>query len=211
MTPDRVRSDGTVSHLKLSSDEDLMEACVADSEAAFQELTDRYKSRILNIIARYIGDRDRAEDLTQEVFMRVFLHRHRYRRSGKFSTWIYTIAVNLAKNEIRKKVRLRRVISLEATTESDEGAPLQLSDDKPFADDVMASRDLSRMVQEAILRLPAKYREVLVLRDLQDLSYLEIGEILGLPGGTVRSRINRARLALKDKLAPHIKRSGYEL
>ena len=143
--------------------------------------------------------------------MRVFLHRHRYRRSGKFSTWIYTIAVNLAKNEIRKKVRLRRVVSLEASAEKETGAPLQIPDGDPVADEQVISRDISRMVQEAILRLPAKYREVLILRDIQDLSYIEIGEVLRLPGGTVRSRINRARLALKEKLAPHIKRSGYEL
>ena len=91
MTPDREdRPDRpvpvterakTVSHLKLQSDEDLMEACVEDSDVAFQELVNRFKSRILNVITRYIGDRDRAEDLTQEVFMRVFIHRRRYRRS----------------------------------------------------------------------------------------------------------------------------------
>jgi RNA polymerase sigma-70 factor (ECF subfamily) len=218
MTPDRERNGeredrpkAPVSHLKLSSDEDLMGACVTDSEEAFQELVARYKSRMLNVITRYIGDRDRAQDLTQEVFMRVFLHRRRYRRSGKFSTWIYTIAVNLAKNEIRRKVRLSRVVPIDPVTEMNESGTLQLTDQGPVADEQTATRDLSRVVRRAILKLPPKYREVLILRDLQELSYIEIGEILGIPGGTVRSRINRARLALKDKLAPFIKRGGYEL
>lgn len=223
MTPDRTRDEPkdppneaveararTISHLKLSSDEDLMEACVEDSEEAFQELVNRYKSRILNIISRYIGDRERARDLTQEVFMRVFIHRRRYRRSGKFSTWIYTIAVNLAKNEIRRKVRLSKVIPVDTVTEMNESGTLQLTDEGPVADAQVATRDLSRTVREAIMKLPAKYREVLILRDLQDLSYIEIGEILGIPGGTVRSRINRARLALKEKLTPYMRRSEYE-
>lgn len=217
MTPDRTTKEPgkgrskTVSHLKLQSDEDLMESCVEDSEEAFQELVNRYKSRILNIITRYIGDRARAEDLTQEVFMRVFIHRRRYRRSGKFSTWIYTIGVNLAKNEIRRKVRMNKVIPVDTVTEMNESGTLQLRDEGPVADQQVATRDTSRVVREAIQKLPAKYREVLVLRDLQDLSYIEIGEILGIPGGTVRSRINRARLALKDKLLPYVKRSGYEI
>jgi RNA polymerase sigma-70 factor (ECF subfamily) len=220
MTPDRTedghhrdaRAGGrTISHVKLLSDEDLMERCVEDSEEAFRTLVERYKSRMLNVITRYIGDRERAYDLTQEVFMRVFIHRRRYRRSGKFSTWIYTIAVNLAKNEIRRKVRLNKVIPVDTVTEMNEAGTIYLTDTAPGADEAVAQRDLSRVVREAIDRLPAKYREVLILRDIQDLSYTEIGEILGIPGGTVRSRINRARLALKDKITPYIKRSGYEV
>jgi len=217
MTPDRSGHDPreerekTVSHLRLQSDEDLMELCVNDSEEAFQSLVDRYKSRILNIITRYIGDRERARDLTQEVFMRVFIHRRRYRRSGKFSTWIYTIGVNLAKNEIRRKVRLNKVVSVDTVSDAHEAGSLQLADEGPVADEQVVSRDTSQVVREAIDRLPPKYREVLILRDLQDLSYIEIGEVLGIPGGTVRSRINRARLALKDKLTPYMKRSEYEV
>ncbi len=220
MTPDRHETghskatgsrDKTISHLKLQSDEDLMEMCVEDTELAFKVLVERYKSRILNIITRYIGDRDRAEDLTQEVFMRVFIHRRRYRRSGKFSTWIYTIGVNLAKNEIRRKVRLNKVIPVDTVTETNEAGTLQLKDVGPIADAQTQSKNVSQNVRDAIEKLPAKYREVLILRDLQDLSYIEIGEILGIPGGTVRSRINRARLALRDKMAPLINRSGYEI
>ena len=216
MTPDRSpdknggKGGKTVSHLKLQSDEDLMEACVEDSEEAFEELVERYKSRIINIISRYIGDRERARDLTQEVFMRVYIHRRRYRRSGKFSTWIYTIGVNLAKNEIRRKVRLNRTIPVDTVTEMNESGTLQLTDHSPIQDEQVVTRDLTRVVRDAIQKLPPKYREVLVLRDLQELSYIEIGEILGIPGGTVRSRINRARLALKDKLVPFMQRSGYE-
>jgi RNA polymerase sigma-70 factor (ECF subfamily) len=94
-----------------------MDYCVQGSEAAFADLVRRYKTRIVNLIYRFIRDHQRAEDLSQEVFVRVYLHRERYRKSGKFSTWIFTIAVNLAKNEIRRKVRLRNVLSLEGLQE----------------------------------------------------------------------------------------------
>ncbi len=86
-------------------DEVLMEHVVRGSEAAFATLVDRYKGRVINVVCRFINDRDRAQEIAQEVFLRVFVHRERYRPNGKFSTWIYTIAVNLAKNEIRRRVR----------------------------------------------------------------------------------------------------------
>ena len=95
-------------------DEMLMEHVVRGSEAAFATLVDRYKGRMINLICRFINDRDRAQEIAQEVFLRVFVHRHRYRPSGKFSTWIYTIAVNLAKNEIRRRVRARGIVSLDS-------------------------------------------------------------------------------------------------
>jgi RNA polymerase sigma-70 factor (ECF subfamily) len=103
------------------------------------------------------------------------------------------------------------VVSVDTVSDAHEAGSIQLADDGPPADDQVISRDTSQVVRDAIDRLPPKYREVLILRDIQDLSYIEIGEILGIPGGTVRSRINRARLALKDKLTPYMKRSGYEV
>ena len=87
------------------SDEDVMERCAQGSEAGFRTLVQRYRSRIMNLVCRFINDRDRAEEIAQEVFLRVFRNRERYRKSGKFSTWIFTIAVNLTKNEIRSRVR----------------------------------------------------------------------------------------------------------
>ncbi len=182
-------------------DEDLMDHVVAGSQPAFACLVDRYKNRLQNVVFRYVRDYQRSEDLTQEAFVRVYLHRERYRRTGKFSTWIFTIAVNLAKNEIRRKVRLRNVFSLEQMEETTGAVEPHLREDDQPSTDRMVERDqTSRLVEQAIRRLPEVYREALVLRDIEGLSYEEIGEVLDIPGGTVRSRINRARLMLKEKL-----------
>jgi RNA polymerase sigma-70 factor (ECF subfamily) len=183
------------------SDEDLMDHVVAGSETAFATIVDRYKNRLQNVIYRYIRDFQRSEDLAQEAFVRVYLHRERYRKTGKFSTWIFTIAVNLAKNEIRRKVRLRNVLSLEHLTEiMGSPEPLIKDDNQPATDRQAEKGQTGEVVGKAIAKLPEVYREALILRDIEGLTYEEIAGILEIPGGTVRSRINRARLMLKDKL-----------
>jgi RNA polymerase sigma-70 factor (ECF subfamily) len=182
-------------------DEDLMDHVVAGSEAAFACIVDRYKNRLQNVIYRYIRDYQRAEDLAQEAFVRVYLHRERYRKTGKFSTWIFTIAVNLAKNEIRRKVRLRNVLSLDHLMELLGSSEPRPEDDHQAPTDREVERDqTSTVVAGAIAKLPEVYREALILRDIEGLAYEEIAEILEIPGGTVRSRINRARIMLKEKL-----------
>jgi RNA polymerase sigma-70 factor (ECF subfamily) len=183
-------------------DEDLMGEIVQGREDAFEELVRRYRGKIVNLVHRFINDRERAKELSQEVFLRVFVHRKRYRRSGKFSTWIYTIAVNLAKNEIRRKVRLRGQMSLDALLEMTGDSAAFFADDKPKPDRTTHQREMERIVTQAVAVLPPKYREVIILRDIQQLSYEEIEQVLGIPGGTVRSRINRARQALKERLEP---------
>ena len=182
-------------------DEDLMDHVVAGAEAAFVCIVDRYKNRLQNVIYRYIRDYQRSEDLAQEAFVRVYLHRERYRKTGKFSTWIFTIAVNLAKNEIRRKVRLKNVLSLDHLTEiMGSPEPLLKEDHQAPTDRLVEKDQTSEVVAKAITKLPEVYREALILRDIEGLTYEEIAEILDIPGGTVRSRINRARLMLKDKL-----------
>lgn len=193
------------------SDEELMEEIVRGSEEAFAALVRRYQSRIINAVSRLISDRDRAQEIAQETFLRVFIHRERYRPSGKFSTWLYTIAMNLAKNEIRRRVRSRAVVSLEKLIEATGDGGAFVADPGPGPDRSFRRREIQGKVSEAIDRLPRKFREVLVLRDMQQLSYEEIGEVLHIPGGTVRSRINRARLALKELLDPNIEGTVDEL
>ena len=177
-----------------------MDHVVEGAEAAFVCLVDRYKNRLQNVIYRYVRDFQRAEDLTQETFIRVYRHRERYRKTGKFSTWIFTIAVNLAKNEIRRKVRIKNVLSLDHLQELLGNSEPFLKDPAPHADREAERDQTSTLIGRAISRLPDVYRDALILRDIQGLSYEEISEVLDVPGGTVRSRINRARLILKDKL-----------
>ena len=186
--------------LKSLSDEEIMVRCALGSEAAFQILVTRYRPRIINLITRFVGDPDRAEDIAQEVFIRVYRNRERYRKSGKFSTWIFTIAANLAKNEIRRKVRHRRVVSMDEEREPGTSLASTLADHAPSPGQVLERRELEVLILNAVESLPERYRVALVLRDLEGLAYEEVSRVLGIPGGTVRSRINRARLMVKDKL-----------
>jgi RNA polymerase sigma-70 factor (ECF subfamily) len=181
------------------SDEEVMVRCAQGSEAAFEVLVERYQSRVINLITRFIGDHDRARDIAQEVFIRVYRNRERYRKSGKFSTWIFTIAANLAKNEIRRKVRHRRVVSLDEEREFGTLGDT-LPDQGPGPRQTLERRELERMILKAIEELPERYRMAVVLRAIEGLSYDEVSNVLGIPGGTVRSRINRARLMVKEKL-----------
>ena len=184
------------------ADEDLMEKIVEGNELAFELLVKRYQAKITNLVHRFIYDRDRAVEIAQEVFLRVFLHRKRYRRSGRFSTWIYTIAVNLAKNELRRKSRLRGVTSLDNLMEIAGDSGSYLAGKEPGPDQQTHQHKVEETVMAAIQQLPPKYREVILLRDIQQLTYEEIEQVLNIPGGTVRSRINRARSALKQILEP---------
>lgn len=179
-----------------------------DDERAFTELVSRFQGRVGNLIARVLNDRESVDDLAQEVFVRVFVHRRNFRRGARFSTWVFTIAANLAKNEIRRRVRRRNWFSLDALTEVFSDSLPQLADSREGREQVLEREQLQGEVGRAIAMVPEKYRLALVLRDIEGLSYEEIAEVLGLPGGTVRSRINRARAMLERRLAPLMRRQG---
>lgn len=188
------------------SDEDLMARVAEDDERAFTELVGRFRARVSNLISRVLNDRESSDDLAQEVFVRVFVHRRNYRTGSKFSTWVFTIAANLAKNEIRRRVRRRNWFSLDALTEVFSDSIIQLADPTEGREQVLEREQLQGAVGQAIATVPEKYRLALVLRDIEGLSYEEIADVLGVPGGTVRSRINRARSMLKRKLQPLLRK-----
>ena len=193
-------------HLRTLEDGDVVSAFLGGEERAFEELVDRYQGRLLNFVYRTIGDRDRSEDLVQEVFIRVYRHIGRFDRSKKFSTWIYTIASNLAKNELRNRSRNPLVLfqTIKAKFE-DEDRPLQFEDLHTRPDDMFRKRHLKEMVEQSVGQLPAHHREVFVLRELEGKSYEEIAEITGVNLGTVKSRLNRARTAFADIIAPLVR------
>ena len=192
------------------SDEDLMARAATDDEKAFTELVRRYQTRVIHLVSRLLNDRVVSEDLAQEVFVRVHLHRRNYRTGSKFSTWLFTIAANLAKNEIRRRKRRKNWTSLDEMQEQLQDASMQFADPKANKEVDLERAQLSGMVGEAIATLPERYRIALVLRDIDGLAYEEISQILKIPGGTVRSRINRARLMLKRKLEPMLRREALE-
>ena len=194
-----------VARVEALSDHELLIATRDGDETAFQELVRRYRNPITNFIYRMLDDYDKAVDLAQETFVRVFTSAERYRADFSFSTYIYRIASNLAITELRQR-RRRRLIPLLSLFTNDDGeqVELDLPDERPLQDTTLIEDERRRAVARAITSLPEKYRVALVLRDVEGLSYERITEILSLSEGTVKSRINRARNLLKDKLSAYV-------
>lgn len=191
--------------LRAMDDSDVVSAFLKGEERAFSEIVQRYQTRLLNFVYRTVGDRERAEDLVQEVFVRVYRHLHRFDRSKKFSTWVYTIASNLAKNELRN--RSRNPLVLFQTVQKnweDEDRPLQFEDPSSRPDDLYRKRHLREVVEKSVAQLPEHHRDVFILRELEGKSYEEIAEITGCNLGTVKSRLNRARTSFAEIVAPFI-------
>ena len=184
-------------------DSALVAAYLAGEKRAFTELTERYQTRLLNFVYRTTGDRERAEDLVQETFIRVYRHLHRFDQSKKFSTWIYTIASNLAKNELRNRSRNPLVLfqTIKKNWEADQ-RPLEWEDNTYRPDDLFRKRHLREMVESAVEQLPEHHRTVFMLREMEGKSYEEIAEITGCNLGTVKSRLNRARNNFAQIIAP---------
>ena len=195
-------------------DDELMQRFQKGDEDAFNLLVRRHQKPLINFIARFTGDKDNAEDLAQETFIRMFKAANRYKPGrAQFKTWMYFIAKNLCKNEIRNRGRRERyhvdniVTNDNSIDGNDEEIDLIASApaDAVFQPEIALERkELRNTVQKAIAELPDQYRLPLVLRDIQGLSYDEIGNILELRSGTTKSRINRARLMLKDKLKSYM-------
>ena len=187
------------------TDSDVVAAYLAGDRRAFETLVDRYQRRLLNFVYRTIGDRERAEDLVQEVFIRVHRHLHRFDQSKKFSTWIYTIASNLAKNELRNRSRNPLVLFQTIRKDQDgDQRPLQFEDAHSRPDDLFRKRHLRELVGWAVAQLPEHHRIVFVLRELEGKTYEEIAEITDCNLGTVKSRLNRARARFAHIIAPWV-------
>lgn len=181
----------------------LVSSFLAGRELAFQELVERYQGRLLNFIYRTIGDRERAEDLVQEVFIRVYRHIHRFDTTKKFSTWIYTIASNLAKNELRNRSRNPLILfQTISSSRTEDERPLEFEDYTSRPDDLFQKRHLRAIVEETVAQLPEHHRQVFVLREIEGKSYEEIAEITDCNLGTVKSRLNRARNAFAAIIEP---------
>jgi len=182
------------------SDEELIREFQGGSSEAFDEIVHRYRNPLFSFVYRIIGDPAFSEDILQETFIRVWSNRDSYREVAKFSTWIYTIAGNLAKSELRRH-KIRRWFSLSGSSSYDEEErPLEIADEEADPHRDLERTTIKKRVDEEIIKLPLVFKEVIILRDVQELSYEEISEILKIPLGTVKSRVNRARLRLQKRL-----------
>ena len=176
------------------TDEDLIERFQNGDEQAYIELVNRYRDRLMNFVYRFVNDYEQSKDIAQETLIKLYTHKHYYKKIAKFSTWIYTIAANLAKSELRKK-KSRKVTNLsQMSTQEKE---YELPADQPDTDQAIESEFIEKRIQAAIQKLPLHFKTVTILREIQELSYEEISKIVDVPLGTVKSRINRARLQYK--------------
>lgn len=185
------------------SDEDVMEYFQAGYEEGFNLLVRRYKDRLHNFLYRYTHNHQDCEDLVQETFLRVYRSRHSYERIAKFSTWMYTIALNLAKSHYKKKKRMTKV-TIHKDPSDPEDRKMDLEDNGILQDDSLHEKMCVDQLKKALMELNEDFREVVVLRDIQQLSYEEISEMTDNPMGTVKSRINRGRAQLQELLEDYV-------
>ena len=179
------------------TDEELIATFQNGNEQAYIELVRRYRNRLMSFVFRFLGDMDLSEDIVQDTMVKVYTHKHYYKEIAKFSTWIYTIAGNFAKTELRK--RKRRKVTLLSHMNTDD-RKYEIPSTELKSEDIVQGEYAERDIHKAILQLPLHFRTVVILRDIQELSYEEISKIVNVPLGTVKSRINRARLQLQQAL-----------
>lgn len=170
---------------------------------AFEILVERHQKKMLNIAYRMLGDYDEACDVVQEAFLAAYRSLNKFRAEAKFSTWLYRIVINYTKNRLkqRKALALHESVSLDEPADGQHGCTACLfaaGADNPA--ELLQQREREAHVQRCILTLDVEYREVLVMRDIQGSSYEEIRDVLRIPDGTVKSRLSRARNALKNCL-----------
>ncbi len=186
--------DSRKSKFPEASDKDLMELIQAGDDKAFRELVIRFQDRLMNFVGRIVTDKETSEEIVQETFLRIFNQKQSYTPQYAVSTWIYTIALNLSRSELRKR-KLRKFLSLDFLKEE---ADIELADTT-----VQKMDGLAPVLQKAIEKLPQEYKTAFILCDIQRLPYQQIAEVMRVPVGTVKSRINRARSILREKLKPY--------
>ena len=192
-------------------DTELMLRVKRGDEAAFEELVDKYKQPVLNLVYRILRDATEAEDLAQNVFVQVFKSADRYRVEAKFSTWLFTIARNLCLNELRRRSR-HPAESLDGTAEPSEETPARQFEDKASvsAPDQLLREELSFKVEEALAGLPENQRTAILLFKEQEMSYEEISKLLDCSLSATKSLIHRGRETLKQKLKPYLRSGKWE-
>ncbi len=184
------------------SDVQLMLDVKAGDEASFGILLQKYRSPLVNFLFRMVRDRATAEDLAQEVFLRVYKARAQYSPSAKFTTWLFRIATNLALNSVRDNRHRQMDVSIDAPIEEDEAPPLQLPSREMRIDEHMMERDRSEFIRQKISALPEKQRVAVLLHKYEEMDYADIAKILECSESALKSLLFRAYETLRVQLAP---------
>ena len=182
---------------------EIIDSCKAGDEKAFGQIVLTYQKKVYNIAYRMLGNREEAKDLAQEVFLSVFESIQNLREEVKLEPWLTQITLNHCRNRWKylKRRKYFQSDSLDDPIETEEGEmPRQIDDPSDNPETLLEKKMIRHWVQRGLMQLKEEQRELIVLRDLQGLSYEEIGNLFGLPEGTVKSKIHRARMDLKEKL-----------
>jgi RNA polymerase sigma-70 factor, ECF subfamily len=185
---------------------ELVERARDGDSAAFEALVNRYKDRIYSYVSRMLHDPIEAEDIAQETFVRAYQSLPHFRGASSLQTWLYRIASNLVIDSVRRQKRREdNAVSLDAPVDTEDGdMQRELRDERRGPAELAESSVIQEEVRRAVARISPKLRPVLVMYDLQGMSYQEIAEILGCPLGTVKSRLFNARMQLKELLADRL-------
>lgn len=181
----------------LTDEELILEFQQNNTVKAYEILVQRYKNPLMNYIYRFLGDYEACADIVQETMIKVYRNKDSYKSIAKFSTWIYTIAGNLARTEYQRRKR-RNIFSINSY--GDDNESFDIPDDSERPDVIVDSGIKDEIIQKALLKVSDAYREMVILRDIQEMSYEEIAEVTGITVGTVKSRINRGRKQLQKLL-----------
>lgn len=179
------------------SDEDVIERFQGGDLVAFDVIVARYKEHLINYIMSFVGERSDAEDIVQDTFVKIYRFRQSYKKVAKFSTWIYTVAGNLARSELRKR---RRQQLYTMSNLGNDGKEFEAVETRVNSDEMTDSAVTKDLIRKAIRQLPEKYQDIIRLREIENLSYEEIAQQTDLPIGTIKSRVNRARERLQKTL-----------
>lgn len=193
------------------SDAELMLRVKRGDMRAFEELVERYKQPVMNLVQRMLRDPTEAEDLAQNVFVQVYKAADRYKASAKFSTWLFTIARNLSLNELRRRSRHPADSMDSSPFEGEDHPARQFEDVKTFSPtEHLLQNELEQKVEQALVELPENQRTALLLCRQDELSYDDISEVLGCSLSATKSLIHRARETLKDKLKPYLRTGAWK-
>ncbi len=194
--------------IREDEDRELVDQARTGDARAFEALVRRYQGWVFTLALRMMGEPAEAEDMAQEIFLKAYRGLKGFKGASRFSTWLYSIASHHCLNHLqslrRRPISYRRPAEHLGATSNDPVAVERMADGAPRADALLEQADLARIVQAELAHLTEDHRIILVLRDIQGLSYEEIAETLGLELGTVRSRLHRARMEMKGRLAPHL-------
>ncbi|MHB1043978.1 MAG: RNA polymerase sigma factor [Eubacteriales bacterium] len=192
-----------------STDKDLIERSKSGDLYAFEVLVRRYEGKVYNIAYRFIGNQADASDLAQEAFLRIYQALPSFRGDSSFMTWLYRIIVNVCRDEIRRQQRYH-IVSLDGSRNEENSPVIQVASQEQSPEEIFEQKEFSGIVQECLNELSEEHRLILIMREIQEMSYEEMADALECSLGTVKSRLNRARQSFKEKYLARVEHFSRE-